>query len=129
MIADLCSGVQPIDTIRRMKLSNFFLQSYSSYLFNMALSSLINKKYRNVKLVKLGKGSRLNRLTRSLYCPILKRERVSLKEFESCAFDLKAHSRDSLFYPSISTTISRKTALSLISAWLTASMLPWYWIF
>lgn len=99
LILDLLEGTDYITAIKKNRLFNFFVHGYSSYLFNLALFSFLKKSYENIKIEKIGKNSKLDKLNRSLYEPILKKEKVSIEDFNKCPFDIKGHSRNSLFYP------------------------------
>ena len=90
-----------ITSIKRMKLSSFFIHSYISYLFNLSLSSYLNKEYRSVKIEKIGMFSKFNKLNKELYNPILKKEKISLEKLKSVCreFFVEGHPKKSLFFP------------------------------
>jgi len=90
-----------VTSIRNVQISAFFIHAYISYIFNLTLSSYLKKEYRDVKIEKIGMTSKLNKLNRILYAPILKKEKVNIKEIKSdCKkFAVKGHSRNSLFFP------------------------------
>ena len=98
-ICDLMRSGDYLTAIKNNRLFNFFVHSYSSHLFNLALFSFLKKNYENMKIEKIGRNAKLDRLNMLLYKPILRREGVSVKDFNKCLFEVESHSRDSLFYP------------------------------
>lgn len=99
LIKNLIKNINMLAAIKEMNISSFFVHSYSSYLFNLSLSSFLKKEYKSVDLLKLGKKCNMDKLNQSLYEPILEKENVSINDFESCDFDIYSHPRPSLFYP------------------------------
>ena len=91
----------PFLSIKKMKLSSFFVYSYISYLFNLALSLYLSREYKNVEIQKIGLCSRLNKPDKELYELILSKEKVCLEEIRAACkeFSVKGDSRHSLLFP------------------------------
>lgn len=88
--------------ISNMKLSNFFVHAYSSYLFNLVLSKNLDKKLDEVSFEKIGNGStNLDESNRAMFDEILKKEGLNFGNFnqKGSLFELKNHSRKAVFYP------------------------------
>jgi TruD family tRNA pseudouridine synthase len=88
-----------LEAIRKMKLSQFFVHSYASYLFNIIMSQFLSKNYKRVHLVKLGKNAKLDDTNKELYQEILESEGITFDDFENCDLDVYAHFRPTLFFP------------------------------
>lgn len=91
--------------IKNMKLSKFFLNSLSSYLFNLALSHYLKKyrreKVKNIELEKIGSNTKFDKINRTFYSSILKKEGIKLSDFKNLPEELKieGHSRKIFFFP------------------------------
>ena len=88
-----------ISAIKSMKLSKFFVQSYVSYLFNLALSKSLSKDYIDSDIIRIGNKSSLDDFNYQLYKDILKSERIKLSDFKKCDFELEQKYRKTLFFP------------------------------
>jgi TruD family tRNA pseudouridine synthase len=99
LIEKLKEGKSLFDSVKAMKFSTFFVHSYSSFLFNMALSKILSEEYRNVNLEKIGTFTTFDAFNKAAYSEIMENENVTLREFASCGFEVKGHPRNSLFYP------------------------------
>lgn len=100
LIASLEKGSGLLASIKSLKISDFFLHSYSSYLFNKALSCLLKKDYKDAYLEKVGSNSVFDEFNASIYASIFESEEVSLEDFKKCPFNTPGHPRRSLFMPS-----------------------------
>jgi len=93
--------------VQENEVLKFCLHSYSSYLFNLALSSLITKHKNNLhklagfQLQKLGCDSKIDKTTFKLYSEILKKEKINFNELKHAykKFEIRGHLRNVLFYP------------------------------
>lgn len=94
-------------TIKKSEILRFYLHSFSSYLFNLALSSLIEKtkgdfsKLKNFQLQKIGYNSKIDKSTFNLYSKILKKENLTFNELRLAfkKFGIEGRPRNVLFYP------------------------------
>src|SRR3989338_8979740 len=100
IITNMSKGDGLLASIKNVKISDFFLHSYSSYLFNKALSWLLKKDYKDITLEKIGSNSIFDEFNASIYSIILGLEGVSLEDFKKCPFNTPGHPRRSLFRPS-----------------------------
>lgn len=91
------------DILRKEKVFIFAINSYSSYLWNLALSKWLseNKNIKNIKIFKIGSNIKPREIERKFYLPILKKERVKFSDFNFSIkeFNIETHLRDILFYP------------------------------
>lgn len=101
LIENLSHCTSEIDAIKKIRTSGFFVHGYSSFLFNLALSSLINERHENVKIEKIGKNTKFDELNKKLFFPILKKEGITLSDFNHNEknFCVNNHLRNALFYP------------------------------
>ena len=97
IISSLVDGKSLFESIKGMKLSNFFVHSYGSYLFNMALSDFLKKDWYDAELEKIGKGSVLDGLSSDLYAEIMEKEGICIRDFDACKFKIEPHKRNTLF--------------------------------
>ncbi|MFA6065081.1 MAG: tRNA pseudouridine(13) synthase TruD [archaeon] len=90
-----------LEAIKSMKLTNFFVHSYSSYLFNLALSTHLFTSEEDIELEKIGNNTDLANPKCLIFEKILENEQMSLEDFNSSneLFHVKNHSRKALFYP------------------------------
>ncbi|MFN3302046.1 MAG: tRNA pseudouridine(13) synthase TruD [Patescibacteria group bacterium] len=92
-----------IEILRTEKSFIFAINSYSSYLWNLALSKWLskNKNIKNIKIFKIGSNIKPREIERKFYLPILKKEGVKFSDFNFPIkeFNIKTHLRNILFYP------------------------------
>ncbi len=101
LVEHLSFGYSELDAIKKVKISGFCIHSYSSYLFNLALSEFINKKHKNIQLEKIGEHTRFNQLNKKLFLPVLEKEGIAITDFnqKEKLFCVPHHFRNTLFYP------------------------------
>jgi TruD family tRNA pseudouridine synthase len=93
--------------VQENEVLKFCLHSYSSYLFNLTLSSLVAKYKNNLhklvgfQLQKLGYDSKIDGTTFKLHSEILKKEKINFDELRHAykKFKIRGHLRNVLFYP------------------------------
>jgi tRNA(Glu) U13 pseudouridine synthase TruD len=101
LIKNLLKETDLRKAISEMKLSNFFVHAYSSYLFNLVLSENLGNDLNNVSFEKLGNSSNNDKLNQNAFSRIFKKEGLSVEDFsqQGKLFEIKNHSRKAVFYP------------------------------
>ena len=99
MLAALASGKSYDEAVRSMKISGFFLHSYSSFLFNLAASNAMRSGSGNFTLEKIGSSTVLDSANEDAYSEILKSEGMSLSAFSEALFKVDGHPRSAFFFP------------------------------
>jgi tRNA(Glu) U13 pseudouridine synthase TruD len=101
LVSGLSKGISEIGAIKKMRTANFFVHSYSSYLFNKALSGFLKQGHESARIEKIGASSKLDGLNQRLFAPILEKEGIALEDFkqEEKIFRIEGRPRNALFFP------------------------------
>ena len=103
-IDDLIHGCDLLSAIKNIKIVGLFIHSFSSYLFNLALSKYIqdNKKIeRNLQIDKIGSNTQLTKRVSDLYSLIFQQAGISLSVFNNLhqEFNIRGRLRSAFFGP------------------------------